>query len=553
MDKTSKVEFRNVGQSYFPQSRVECHYTISPKHSWASNDWIGLFKVAVGWTSLRDYHTFVWALAPSGYQEGTSVNCCVNFQASYLPGPSEDAFQFVYVDRKGAVCAGSSQFTFCAPKPLEELVTLEGGAHGEEEGADLLVVVPRAELLQSRLEECLRERSDLLQAKDAAEKAKGKERALRERAKEHWDKLRRELEDTVSELKEKLLQNQEKISAMEKEQQGALSSQMTMRAEIDNLLAESQKSQQQISDLEDNIKALTLRGAEREAELERMRERIKKMAALKREDEEDRKSLQEKLVQTEDELRSLSAEFQQLRSSLAQRDTQALQLRDTITTLTNKLHAAQRRELESEASLTELQGLQERLVSSERVVESLKGEMSAMAAKRDKIQAEVHQARLQVAQLTLQLADTNLALREGRATWAQERETLQQSVQLLAFDVQTERDRLEKLTTEIQRKEEWLQEEKMEREKTERLRAECGRVTRVRLYPALVQVQLSEARRELQELKASLRVAQKEKEQLYLEKQSSGEETALLLPDHTETIQRYPQHKPPLRSPLFPR
>uniref|UniRef100_A0A8B9HJ79 SKICH domain-containing protein n=1 Tax=Astyanax mexicanus TaxID=7994 RepID=A0A8B9HJ79_ASTMX len=45
MEKTWKVEFRNVGSSYFPQSRVECHYSISSQHSWASNDWIGLFKV----------------------------------------------------------------------------------------------------------------------------------------------------------------------------------------------------------------------------------------------------------------------------------------------------------------------------------------------------------------------------------------------------------------------------------------------------------------------------------------------------------------------------
>lgn len=39
------VEFRNVGCSYFPQSRVDCHYTISSQHTWASNDWVGLFKV----------------------------------------------------------------------------------------------------------------------------------------------------------------------------------------------------------------------------------------------------------------------------------------------------------------------------------------------------------------------------------------------------------------------------------------------------------------------------------------------------------------------------
>ena len=34
----------------------------------------------VGWSSVKDYHTFVWALAPADYQEGTDVNCCVQFQ-----------------------------------------------------------------------------------------------------------------------------------------------------------------------------------------------------------------------------------------------------------------------------------------------------------------------------------------------------------------------------------------------------------------------------------------------------------------------------------------
>lgn len=34
----------------------------------------------VGWSSTKNYHTFVWALAPSNYKEGTDVNCCVHFQ-----------------------------------------------------------------------------------------------------------------------------------------------------------------------------------------------------------------------------------------------------------------------------------------------------------------------------------------------------------------------------------------------------------------------------------------------------------------------------------------
>lgn len=54
----------------------------------------------------------------------------------------------MYVDAKGEVCSCSPKFTFCAPKPLEDLVTLEEEPHGEEEGTDMLLVVPRAELLQ---------------------------------------------------------------------------------------------------------------------------------------------------------------------------------------------------------------------------------------------------------------------------------------------------------------------------------------------------------------------------------------------------------------------
>lgn len=45
------------------------------------------------------------------------------------------------------MCSRSSKFTFCAPKPLEDLVTLEE-SHGEEGGTDMLLVMPRAELLQ---------------------------------------------------------------------------------------------------------------------------------------------------------------------------------------------------------------------------------------------------------------------------------------------------------------------------------------------------------------------------------------------------------------------
>lgn len=45
MDKQSTVVFRNVGQLYFPQTRVECHYSLTSDHQWSGTDWIGIFKV----------------------------------------------------------------------------------------------------------------------------------------------------------------------------------------------------------------------------------------------------------------------------------------------------------------------------------------------------------------------------------------------------------------------------------------------------------------------------------------------------------------------------
>lgn len=114
----------------------------------------------------------------------------------------------------------------------------------------------------------------------------------------------------------------------------------------------------------------------------RIKERAKRAGAQRKEEEGDRKSLQviliqteqyisvksvsrwlfshtphslspscvvslsqSKLEQTEGELRSLSKEFQVLRNSLAQRDTSVLQLQNSITTLTQKLTAAHRKEV----------------------------------------------------------------------------------------------------------------------------------------------------------------------------------------------------------------
>lgn len=53
MDGQPAVVFRNVGQLYFPQTRLECHYSLGPGHQWSSSDWIGIFEVHTPVSSER--------------------------------------------------------------------------------------------------------------------------------------------------------------------------------------------------------------------------------------------------------------------------------------------------------------------------------------------------------------------------------------------------------------------------------------------------------------------------------------------------------------------
>ncbi|KAJ7999249.1 hypothetical protein DPEC_G00213480 [Dallia pectoralis] len=450
METKSKVEFRNVGQIYFPQSKVDCHYSLSPGHYWTNKDWIGLFKA--GWSSVREYSTFAWALTPEGYSKRTNANCCVHFQASYLPRPSDVEYQFVYVDHKGQVCAHSRHFTFCISKPMDELETLTEEKEEEEgdkegDGDDLMLVVPRAQLLQNRLDQCLEEQAVLKKACKEAEREKEKEIEMSKRVKEEWEREREEMKKEITELRDHLKRSSERMEEMNGKQKDVQLSQEN----VSSLLDEKAESQQQIRELEDDIIVLTNRWKETEAELERMKERVKKMSTQLRDEEKERNNVQ----------------------------------------------------TEMGAVLAKLMATQKRLEASERRTEGLRQELSEMGTQQNHSHAELHQARLQAAQLTLQLSEVDLALREGRAHWAKEREAFKQAAEL-------DKEKVQKLSRELLRKEEWLQEERMEREKLE------VELVKEKDYSRVL---LSDARRELQEVKASLRKNEKEREQIKLERQ----------------------------------
>ncbi|XP_032368301.1 calcium-binding and coiled-coil domain-containing protein 1 isoform X2 [Etheostoma spectabile] len=411
MDKQSTVVFRNVGQWYFPQTRVECHYSLTSDHQWSSSDWIGIFEM--GCSSLKQFYTYTWALVPEGYTEGTSVSCWVLFPAHYLPRPSAVEYQFIYVDKMGKVCARSRPFTFCTPKPLEELETLKEEQDEDDGEEELLLVIPRSQLLQSRLEECLKKQADIQQALDMAKEEAENEKENSRKARENWERKSEAMKDEISELRDSLRQNCDMLKKIDGKHKNVKYSQENLTSELSKLMAENTESQQRIKDLEEEIKGLNDREKEENGELERLKERVKKTSSQMKHDEEKRKCLQ----------------------------------------------------VENEAALAEARGLQERLKASEHVAESLRRELRELGTRQGHTHTELHQARLQVAQLTLLLSEENLVLREERANWALESEAYKHAAE-------TDTKKLQDLSCEVQRKEEWLQEERIEREKLE---VELGR------------------------------------------------------------------------------
>uniref|UniRef100_A0A3P9QCR5 Tax1 (human T-cell leukemia virus type I) binding protein 1a n=1 Tax=Poecilia reticulata TaxID=8081 RepID=A0A3P9QCR5_POERE len=142
------VIFQNVGKSFLPQAPLECRYTLTPYITPHPKDWVGIFKV--GWSTARDYYTFLWSPMPENYEPGSTVHRTVVFQGYYVPKSDGEFYQFCYVTHAGDIRGASTPFQFRSATPTEELLTVTE----EDSNSDILV----------RVEEAQQERRELLKA-----------------------------------------------------------------------------------------------------------------------------------------------------------------------------------------------------------------------------------------------------------------------------------------------------------------------------------------------------------------------------------------------------
>lgn len=484
------VTFLNVASSYVPHTKVECYYNLPAGMKPSARDWIGIFKVEA--SSVRDYYTFVWCTVPDGgTSAGALLHCSVQFQASYLPKPGPHQYQFRYVDCHGDVRGQSSSFQFSEPRPMDELVTLEE-ASDDGGGTDMLVVVPKATLLETQLEESRQEQGALMRESC---RLKDEVQELRSRV--------AELEAALGSLRDE----HTKLAAQYKELSDSYAEVSKQR---ETLSLQDTEHLARIRELEGDIQAMGEKMLQRETELDRVKDTVKSLlreqeqihSQLKEENAE-KEQYQVKLQASVEESRSLASDLMEAKTLHGEKLSQTLVLQEDISKLQQKLAAANRRTAQMEALCEQLRSTQDTLAASQQKVALLGEELASVACIRDCTISDLHKSRLEAAEVNIKLADMTLKWKEGKGQWWKEKATLLQSMEV-------EKDKILKLSAEVLRLEKSLQEERAQRQV---LRVELAQERDSSL------VQVSESRRELRELRAALQVGQKEKEQLQAEKQ----------------------------------
>ncbi|KAM6142520.1 tax1-binding protein 1 isoform 3-T5 [Phoenicopterus ruber ruber] len=291
------VIFQNVAKSYLPNTHLECHYTLTQFIHPHQKDWVGIFKV--GWSTARDYYTFLWSPMPENYVEGSTVNCVLTFQGYYLPNDDGEFYQFCYVTHKGEIRGASTPFQFRTSSPVEELLTME-----DEGNSDMLVVTTKAGLLEFKIEKIIKEKEELLKVTSVLEKETA------------------QLRDQVERLEKELNHEKQRCDQLETEQKNNIQASEALKTETDDLKKKHDEAASKVLQLEEDIMTVTQKAIAKETELDSLKDKLKKVllekeqleCVLKTEKDEkelykeDASILKEQLRKAEDQIQASKQE-----------------------------------------------------------------------------------------------------------------------------------------------------------------------------------------------------------------------------------------------------
>ncbi|XP_074801829.1 tax1-binding protein 1 isoform X3 [Natator depressus] len=398
------VIFQNVAKSYLPNVHLECHYTLTQYIQPHQKDWVGIFKV--GWSTARDYYTFLWSPMPENYEEGSTVNCVLSFQGYYLPNDDGEFYQFCYVTHKGEIRGASTPFQFRTSSPVEELLTME-----DEGNSDMLVVTTKAGLLEFKIEKTMREKEELLKVATALEKETV------------------QLRDQLERLEEELNHEKQRCDQLQTEQKGNLQASETLKIENEELKKRYDETTSKVLQLEEDIMTVTQKAIAKETELDSLKDKLKKVVFEKEQlecqlkTEKDEKELYKiHLKNTEIENTKLVKEVHTLKNLDANKENMISHYKEEIGKL--QLCIAEKENLKrafllSSSNKEDAGILKEQLRKAEDHIQASKQEAVLMSKElsdavnvRDKTMADLHDARLENEKLKKQLADAVAELKK---------------------------------------------------------------------------------------------------------------------------------------------
>ncbi|KAM4793009.1 tax1-binding protein 1 isoform 3-T3 [Cyanocitta cristata] len=365
------VIFQNVAKSYLPNTHLECHYTLTQFIHPHQKDWVGIFKV--GWSTARDYYTFLWSPMPENYVEGSTVNCVLTFQGYYLPNDDGEFYQFCYVTYKGEIRGASTPFQFRTSSPVEELLTME-----DEGNSDMLVVTTKAGLLEFKIEKIVKEKEELLKVTSVLEKETT------------------QLRDQVEQLEKELNHEKQRCEQLQTEQKDNIQTSEAFKRENNDLKKKHEEAASKVLQLEEDIMTVTQKAIAKETELDSLKDKLKKVMLEKEQlecvlkTEKDEKELykdeasilKEQLRKAEDQIQASKQEAVLMSKELSD----AVNVRDKTMA---DLHSAR---LENEKFKKQLAEALAELIK----ITTLKNEQEASNAVEQELRREVEDLKLRL-------------------------------------------------------------------------------------------------------------------------------------------------------------
>ncbi|KAM4688370.1 tax1-binding protein 1 isoform 1-T1 [Discoglossus pictus] len=400
------VIFQNVSKSYLPSAPLECHYTLTQYIQPHPKDWVGIFKV--GWSTARDYYTFLWSPMPQDYVEESTCDCVLTFQGYYLPNDDGEFYQFCYVTHKGEIRGASTPFQFRSSSPVDELLTME-----DEGLSDMLVVTTKAGLLELKIEKTMKEKEELVKITTVLEKESA------------------QLRQHVQSLEIELLREREQNDCLTLGREELLQATETIKTESEDLKKNCKEMSSKILQLEEDIMTVTQKAIAKETELDSLKDKVKKLTLEKEQleiqfkNEKDEKELYKvHLKNTEIENTKLLTEVQTLKNLDLSKENLITHYKEEVGKL--QICLADKEKMQKEILLNssekenitflkqQLRKLEDEHQASRQEVVLMSIELSDAVNIRDKTMSDLHTARLETENVKKQLSDalSQLSLRE---------------------------------------------------------------------------------------------------------------------------------------------